>query len=122
MFTRYTEEARKVIFFARYEASLLGSPILQIEHIWLGLLRQNKKLVKRLAPQWTAEAVHARLIRHGLNVQRVSMATAMPLSDEVNRTFQAADAEADRRRQIYVTEELLVLALLGLLDGQTPAA
>jgi ATP-dependent Clp protease ATP-binding subunit ClpC len=30
MFERYTEKARRVIFFARYEASQLGSPYIEI--------------------------------------------------------------------------------------------
>ena len=63
MFERYTDEARRVIFLARYEASLLGSPILGAEHLWLGLLRESKKVVKRLAPRVTAEVVHKRLIQ-----------------------------------------------------------
>ncbi|HME32241.1 MAG TPA: Clp protease N-terminal domain-containing protein [Terriglobales bacterium] len=36
MFERYTEKARRVIFFARYEASQLGSPYIETEHILLG--------------------------------------------------------------------------------------
>ena len=32
MFERYTEKARRVIFFARYEASQFGSPYIETEH------------------------------------------------------------------------------------------
>ncbi|MBZ5597034.1 MAG: hypothetical protein LAN83_01820 [Acidobacteriia bacterium] len=39
MFERYTEKARRVIFFARYEASEYGSPFIETEHLLLGLLR-----------------------------------------------------------------------------------
>ena len=39
MFERYTEKARRVIFFARYEASQFGSPCIETEHLLLGLLR-----------------------------------------------------------------------------------
>jgi ATP-dependent Clp protease ATP-binding subunit ClpC len=112
MFERYTEEARRVIFFARYEASLLGSPTLETEHLWLGLLRQSTKLVKRLAPKVTAEAIHERLARHGLNSERISMATDVALSDEAKRALAAAAAEADQRGQKHITADYLVLALL----------
>ena len=44
MFERYTEKARRVIFFARYEASQFGSPEIHSEHLLLGLLRENKHL------------------------------------------------------------------------------
>jgi len=41
MFERYTEKARRVIFFARYEASQFGSPYIETEHLLLGLLRED---------------------------------------------------------------------------------
>ncbi|MGA7170362.1 MAG: Clp protease N-terminal domain-containing protein, partial [Candidatus Sulfotelmatobacter sp.] len=44
MFERYTEKARRVIFFARYEASQYGSPEIDTEHLLLGLIRENKAL------------------------------------------------------------------------------
>ena len=36
MFERYTERARRVLFFARYEASQLGSISIETEHLLLG--------------------------------------------------------------------------------------
>jgi len=47
MFERYTEKARRVIFFARYEASQFGSPYIETEHLLLGLLREDKQLANR---------------------------------------------------------------------------
>ena len=41
MFERYTERARRVLFFARYEASQLGSISIETEHLLLGLLRED---------------------------------------------------------------------------------
>ena len=48
MFERYTERARRVIFFARYEASQLGSAAIETEHLLLGLIREGKGLTSRL--------------------------------------------------------------------------
>ena len=71
MFERYTEKARRVIFFARYEASQFGSPYIESEHLLLGIIRvpidfcalarrlfENKWRARplrwrRLRPQWT---------------------------------------------------------------------
>ena len=39
MFERYTEQARRSIFFARWEASRYGSPMIEPEHLVLGLTR-----------------------------------------------------------------------------------
>ena len=38
MFERYTEKARRVIFFARYEASLAGSQTIEPTHLLLGII------------------------------------------------------------------------------------
>ena len=112
MFERYTDDARKVILLARYESSRLGSSILQTEHLWLALLRENKRLIKRLAPQITVEAMHQRVLSRGLHAERVSMTVDMPLSEESQRVLVGAMAEADRCRNRHVTSEHLVNALL----------
>ena len=39
MFERFTEKARRTIFFARYEASQFGSQYIESGHLLLGLLR-----------------------------------------------------------------------------------
>ena len=44
MFESYTEKARRVIFFARCEASKVGSPYVETEHLLLGLLLKDKSL------------------------------------------------------------------------------
>ena len=49
MFERYTEKSRRVIFFARYEASQYGSPYIETEHLLLGLLRESPDLTRQLA-------------------------------------------------------------------------
>ena len=48
MFERYTERARRVLFFARYEASQLGSISIETEHLLLGLIREGKGLTSRI--------------------------------------------------------------------------
>jgi ATP-dependent Clp protease ATP-binding subunit ClpC len=41
MFEKFTERARRVIFFGRYEASKTGSTTIETEHL-LGLIRENQ--------------------------------------------------------------------------------
>ena len=56
MFERYTEKARRVIFFARYEASQFGSPYIETEHVLLGLLREDRDVALRfLSPEVSDE-------------------------------------------------------------------
>ena len=48
MFERYTEKARRVIFFARYDASQYGSYYIDTEHLLLGLMRENFPLLSNM--------------------------------------------------------------------------
>ena len=48
MFERYTERARRVLFFARYEASQLGSISIESEHLLLALVREGKGFTSRM--------------------------------------------------------------------------
>jgi ATP-dependent Clp protease ATP-binding subunit ClpA len=51
MFERYTERARRVVFFARYEASQYGSHVIETEHLLLGLLRVSAEVVEQLTAE-----------------------------------------------------------------------
>ena len=48
MLERFGERARRVLFFARVEASELGSIRIDTEHLLLGLVRDGKGLTGRL--------------------------------------------------------------------------
>jgi ATP-dependent Clp protease ATP-binding subunit ClpC len=54
MFERYTEKARRAVFFARYEASQFGSPEIDTEHLLLGLLRETRALRLKLESSGTS--------------------------------------------------------------------
>jgi ATP-dependent Clp protease ATP-binding subunit ClpC len=60
MFERYTEKARRVIFFGRYEACQYGSPEIDTEHLLLGLLREDQALHHWL-PKTDPETVRRRV-------------------------------------------------------------
>ena len=55
MFEKFTEKARRVMFFARYEASQFGSETIQSGHLLLGLMRESEKtstyLLERMGVQ-----------------------------------------------------------------------
>jgi ATP-dependent Clp protease ATP-binding subunit ClpA len=48
MFEKYNEKARRALFFARYEASKLGSRVIESEHILLGILREGEETVSEI--------------------------------------------------------------------------
>ena len=67
MFERYTEKARRVIFFARYEATQFGLPYVETEHLLLGLLRENPALTS------VCSLREGRLMRSGSKSRNVQL-------------------------------------------------
>src|ERR1035438_1629874 len=73
MFERYTEKARRVIFFARYEASQFASPYIETEHLLLGLLREDKALTNRfLRSHASVESIRKQIEGHTTIREKVS--------------------------------------------------
>src|SRR5215813_158090 len=48
MWQRFTERARRVVFFAQEEASILGHNVVSDEHLLLGLCRENDSVARRI--------------------------------------------------------------------------
>lgn len=95
MFERYSEKARRAIFFARYEASQFGRSFIESEHLLLGLVREDKSLLTMLRIP-DAEKLRKRIEeRMPATGERVSTSLDLPLSDECKRalTYAAEDAE-----------------------------
>ena len=113
MFERYTEKARRVIFFARYEASQFGSPYIETEHLLLGLLREDKALTNRfLHSHGTVESIRRQIEKHTTIREKTSTSVDLPLSDECKRVLAHAAEEADRLGHKHVGTEHLLLGLL----------
>ena len=55
MFERFTERARRCIYFARQSASEYGSQTIETEHLLLGLLRGDADVIGRFLLSKTAK-------------------------------------------------------------------
>src|ERR1700749_1666521 len=109
MFERYTEKARRVIFFARYEASQFGSPYIETEHLLLGLLREDKALANRFLRSHAAiESIRKQIEAHTTIREKVSTSVDLPLSHECKRVlaFPAEIRQDAGRRLSQVREEI----------------
>ena len=96
MFERYTEKARRVIFFARYEASQFGSPYIETEHLLLGLIREDKALANRFLRSHAAvESIRKQIEAHTTIREKVSTSVDLPLSHECKRVLAYAAEEAE---------------------------
>jgi len=114
MFERYTERARRVLFFARYEASQLGSISIETEHLLLGLIREGKGLTSRIFARSHLSLENIRKEIEGRTVfrEKVSTSVEIPFSAETKRVLQFAADEADRLLHNYIGTEHLLLGIL----------
>ena len=114
MFERYTERARRVLFFARYEASQLGSVSIETEHLLLGLIREGKGLTSRIFERSHLSLENTRKEIEGRTVlrEKVSTSVEIPFSAETKHVLQFAAEEADRLLHNYIGTEHLLLGLL----------
>jgi hypothetical protein len=114
MFERYTELARRVLFFARYEASQLGSLTIEPEHLLLGLIREGKGLTSRifarsrLSLDGIRREVEGRTAFH----EKVSTSVEIPFAPDTKNVLRFAAEEADRLCHNYIGTEHLLLGIL----------
>ena len=114
MFERYTERARRVLFFARYEANQLGSESIESEHLLLGLIREGKGLTSRLfgRSRVSFESVRQEIEGRAASRDDSPFPHEIPFSAETKRVLGLAADEADRLRHAYIGTEHLLLGLL----------
>ena len=114
MFERYTEKARRVIFFARYEASQFGAPAIEPEHLLLGLMREDKTLTGRFFPraQVSIESIRKEIEGRTLLREKISTSVELPLAPETKRVLAYAHEESERLQHRHIGTEHLLLGLL----------
>jgi ATP-dependent Clp protease ATP-binding subunit ClpA len=119
MFEHYTEKARRVIFYARYECSELGSPMIRSEHLLLGILRESEAIVA-LHLKVDPSDLATRLKNLSVGAEKLSTRIDLPLDDGAKRALDCAAEEAARMgHQLVGTEHLL----LGIMrEGKEAAA
>jgi ATP-dependent Clp protease ATP-binding subunit ClpC len=116
MFERYTERARRVLFFARYEASQLGTAAIGSEHLLLGLLRDGG------APGFSAQAfaragldymaVRKELAEAAAGHAKIATSVEMPFAPAAKAALDTAAREAEALKHAHVGTEHLLLGLL----------
>ena len=119
MFERYTERARRIIFFARYEASALASSSIDTEHLLLGLLREGGGISGQI---FTRTGLTYRTVQRELEARAgapapTSTSVDMPLSSEARRVLLHASDEAERMNAEHVDSEHLLMGLLSESEG-----
>ena len=114
MFERYTESARRALFFARYEATAIGGDEIEPAHILLGLLRSPGELVERLFARANLTYRDARREIEARKVRSTKHATSVeiPFDTRTKKVLEYAAEEADRLAHLQIGAEHLLLGVL----------
>ena len=112
MFEKFTEGARKSIYYAREEAHRLGANSIAPEHLLLGMLRSDPEVINKLSP---SDGDHATSLRGGLLAvlkQNVPTTPELPLSRETKQVLHFVHENDIRLRQRRISVAHLLLGLL----------
>jgi Clp amino terminal domain, pathogenicity island component/NTF2 fold immunity protein len=112
MFERYTERARRVIFFARYEAAQFGSMTIESEHFLLGLIREDKNLTNLFVRDRSIKSIRKAIEGRTTIREKFSTSIDLPLSNECKRILAYAAEEAERLTHRHIGTEHLLLGIL----------
>lgn len=114
MFERYTEKARRVIFFARYEASQFGSQTIDPEHLLLGLAREDRLLFKGYfkSAQISIKLIREEIERSTSLKEKISTSVELPLASESKRALTYAHEESEKLGHQHIGTEHLLLGIL----------
>jgi ATP-dependent Clp protease ATP-binding subunit ClpC len=105
MFERYAQNARRVIFHAREEAMLYGSPYIESEHLLLGILRENESLANRIAGEMASVKSFRQEIEAKTTIgQTLTGPVEVPLSADSKRILTLAWEEAGSLGHRQVTQ------------------
>jgi ATP-dependent Clp protease ATP-binding subunit ClpC len=123
MFHRYNEKARRVVYFARFEAGDAGDEHIGPEHLLLGLVRDNEPLWAKIAgPECGSVATQLKgtLFSPAGAKTRLPASADIRASESLKEVFLNAEREADREHSDAIDATHLLMALLRQ-DGDHPA-
>jgi len=118
MWQRFTERARRVVFFAQEEAGRLGENYVSTEHLLLGLVRENDSVAARIL-----DRMGVALSRIKSEIERqVSrgdgrLGQDMQLTPRAKRVIDLAYDEARQLNNNYIGTEHLLLGLIREAEG-----
>lgn len=117
MFERYTERARRAIFFARYEASQFGDEAIETYHLLLGILREDEELKSQVLGTGTLDELRTEFA-HFATETKIATSVDLPLSHDAKRALVFGAEEAELAGSRIIDSEHL---LAGLLHEPNPA-
>jgi ATP-dependent Clp protease ATP-binding subunit ClpC len=121
MFERYREDARRAIFFARWEAQQSNSAYIEPEHLLLSLTHDADSKANQLF----LLTAHAENFRKQVKLHSSAKATSsvdLPLSNASKHILAYTAEEADRLTSKSIGTEHLLIGLLREKKSNVPEA
>jgi ATP-dependent Clp protease ATP-binding subunit ClpA len=114
MFERFTEPARRALFFAHYEATESGVRAITPEHLLLGLCHQASGALRPMFARWNiaADVLRGRVQEGFASGGKFPASVEIPFSPEAQRALQFAVAESDRLLNDYIGSEHVLLGII----------
>jgi ATP-dependent Clp protease ATP-binding subunit ClpC len=118
MWQRFTERARKVVFYAQEEAQKFGEGYVSTEHLLLGLVRESDSVAARVLDQLGISlAKIKREVEEQLPRGDHKSGQEMALTPRAKRVIDLAYDEARNLNNNYIGTEHLLLGLIREGDG-----
>src|SRR5215831_3018136 len=97
MFSRYTQEAQRAIFFARHEVGTTGGHQIDTEHLLLGLMQADSGLFRRLVDSSSSMETICQQVRETAQQGGGHLPTSvdLPLSSDCKSILALAADEAE---------------------------
>src|SRR5437016_2436021 len=118
MFERFTDRARRCIYFARESVSNYGSMTLETEHLLLGVLREDANVIGRFPSSKTNEDIRAEVQKGIVAKPKIPIHVDIPLSKESERILAYAMEEAEMLGHHTVGVAHLLLGIVREEDGK----
>ncbi len=118
MWQRFTERARRVVFFAQEEAGRLGENYVSTEHLLLGLVRENDSVAARILDRMGVSMGRIRSeIERQVTRGDGRLGQDMQLTPRAKRVIDLAYDEARNLNNNYIGTEHLLLGLIREGEG-----
>ena len=118
MWQRFTERARRVVFFAQEEAGRLGENYVSTEHLLLGLVRENDSVAARILDRMGVSLGRIRSeIERQVTRGDGRLGQDMQLTPRAKRVIDLAYDEARQLNNNYIGTEHLLLGLIREGEG-----
>jgi ATP-dependent Clp protease ATP-binding subunit ClpC len=112
MFDLWSEASCRVVFAARFEAGSVGCPLIDTEHLLLGMVRVDPASVRAIGASVSIDQIKTRAQEWHLDGRGIPTSKDMGTTDDLAQIFERATVEAKAAGCRVVRTEHVLFALM----------